>query len=62
MELDFSAMVASVSAADVIACFIAFGIACVTVYFTTWAVNTVAGFFGSDQYLDPDDPDNYDQH
>jgi fatty-acid desaturase len=62
MELDFSEMIASIGAAEIIACFIAFGISCVAANFATWAVNAVAGFFGSDPYLDPDDPDNYDQH
>lgn len=44
--IDFSSMVAAVSAASVIAAFTAMGVVKLGPNFAKWAINKVAGFFG----------------
>lgn len=44
--LDFSTMVAAVSAASVITAIVGMGVVKLSPNFAKWAVNKVAGFFG----------------
>lgn len=44
--LDFSTMVAAVSAATVIGAIVSMGVVKLSPNFAKWAVNKVAGFFG----------------
>lgn len=46
MELDFSEMVAAVSATAVIAAFVSMGVVKLGPNFAKWAINKVSGFFG----------------
>lgn len=50
MELDFSAMVASIGFAALVAAIVSFGVVQLAPNFAMWAVDKVAGFFGADPY------------
>lgn len=50
MNLDFSAMLATLTVADLVGVILLLGMILISPNFTMWAVDKVAGFFGYDPY------------